>query len=85
MNGSEGKPTQSQPTLEEIVNTPLPEDEARLQLADLDIQLAECQREVAAAEARRMDLMWMRAVVLRRTLNPTAKKPEPGPTDGSGN
>ena len=36
MNGSEGKPTQSQPTLEEIVNTPLPEDEARLQLADLD-------------------------------------------------
>lgn len=85
MNGSEGKPTQSQPTLEEIVNTPLPEDEARLQLADLDIQLAECQREVAAAEARRTDLMWMRAVVLRRTLNPTAKKLEPGSTDGSGN
>lgn len=79
MSEKENNEPKGQPTLEEIINTPLTEAEARVQLADIDIQLAECQRQVAAAEARRMDLTWMRAVILRRVLNPAE-----APADGSG-
>lgn len=68
------------PSLEELVAMPITEREARVQLAELDIQLAQCVQQKAAVDARIADIQAVRAVVYRRTLNP---QPE-GAADGDG-
>lgn len=68
---------QKAPTLEELIAMPLTEAEARVQLANLDIQLAQCNQEKAAADARIADIMAIRAVVLRRILNPEKEEVQP--------
>lgn len=68
---------QKAPSLEELIAMPLTEAEARVQLANLDIQLAQCNQEKAAADARIADIMAIRAVVLRRILNPREVEAQP--------
>lgn len=74
------KPEEAQkpPTLDELVAMPLSEAEARVQLANLDIQLAQCNQEKAEIDRRVTDIMAVRAVVLRRVLNP---QPRPEASD----
>jgi hypothetical protein len=67
------------PTYEELINMPLPEEDARKQLAEIEIQLAQCNKEKAAIDQRIADIVWVRQVILRQALN------RPGETkDGSG-
>lgn len=68
---------QKAPSFEELISTPLNEADARVQLANLDIQLAQCNQEKAAADARIADIMAIRAVVLRRVLNPSSPEGMP--------
>lgn len=58
------------PTFEELVATPISEADARIRLADCDIQLAQCQRDRAAIDQRVANLTWVRTVILRQVLNP---------------
>lgn len=76
----ENKPEEAQkpPTLDELVAMPLSEAEARVQLANLDIQAAQCNQEKAEIDRRLADITAVRAVVLRRVLNP---QPQPEPSD----
>jgi hypothetical protein len=69
------------PTFDELVAMPLTEAEARVQLANLDIQLAQCQQRRAEVDRDIADITTVRAVVLRRVLNP---QPVKEPSDGSG-
>ena len=77
------KDTQEQraPTLDELVAMPLTEAEARIQLANLDIQLAQCQQRRTEIDREVADIAAIRAVVLRRALNPQPAEERP---DGSG-
>ena len=80
----DNKPEEAQkpPTLDELVAMPLSEAEARVQLANLDIQLAQCNQDKAEIDRRISDIMAVRAVVLRRVLNP---QPQPeAPDDDNG-
>lgn len=67
------------PTYEELINMPLPEEDARKQLAEIEIQLAQCNKEKAAIDQRIADIVWVRQVILRQVLN----RPEET-KDGSG-
>lgn len=75
---AEEKP-KAPPTLEEIIAMPLTEAEARVQLANLDIQLAQLDKERTDVQSRMADVAVIRAIILRRTLNP-----QEAPADGSG-
>lgn len=68
------------PTFDELIAMPLTEAEARIQLANLDIQLAQCQQRRADLDREVADITAIRAVVMRRVLNP---RPE-ATHDGSG-
>lgn len=72
------------PTLDELVAMPLTEAEARVQLANLDIQLAQCQQRRAEVDRDIADIAAIRAVVLRRVLNPAQQAEKEAPADGSG-
>ena len=80
----ENKPeeTQKPPTLDELVAMPLSEAEARVQLANLDIQLAQCNQDKAEIDRRISDIMAVRAVVLRRVLNPQPQSEAPDDANG---
>lgn len=67
------------PTYEELINMPLSEVDARKQLAEIEIQLAQCNKEKAAIDQRIADIVWVRQVMLRQVLN----RPEET-KDGSG-
>lgn len=67
------------PTYEELINMPLSEEDARKQLAEIEIQLAQCNKEKAAIDQRIADIVWIRQVILRQVLN----RPEEA-KDGSG-
>ena len=67
------------PTYEELINMPLSEVDARKQLAEIEIQLAQCNKEKAAIDQRIADIVWVRQVILRQVLN----RPEET-EDGSG-
>ena len=72
---------QKAPSFEELISTPLNEADARVQLANLDIQLAQCQQRRAEVDREIADITTVRAVVLRRVLNPKPAEEKP---DGSG-
>lgn len=57
------------PTFEELLATPMGEDEARIRLAECDIQLAQCQKERASVDQRIADIAWVRTIILRQVLN----------------
>ena len=56
-------------TFEELIATPLSEEEARIRLAECDIQFAQCQKERAVIAQREADLTWVRSVIMRQVLN----------------
>lgn len=80
-NAQQPDPGRRPPTLDELIAMPLTEPEARIQLANLDIQLAQCQQRRAEVDREIADITTIRAVVLRRVLNPRPAEEKP---DGSG-
>lgn len=66
------------PSFEELMATPISEEEARIRLAECDIQLAQCQKERAMIEQRIADITWVRTVILRQVLN----KPQEAEANG---
>lgn len=81
-NNQDAKAAEDQkkvPTYEELVSTPISLDVARMRLAECDIQIAQCRKELAAIEQRIADITWVRQVILRQTLNPL---PQPEAGDG---
>lgn len=80
-NAQQPGPDRQPPTLDELIAMPLTEPEARIQLANLDIQLAQCQQRRAEVDREIADITTIRAVVLRRVLNPRPAEEKP---DGSG-
>lgn len=82
MSTTEENTAQKQaPSFEELVAMPIAEQEARVQLAELDIQLAQCEQQKAAVNARMADIQAIRAIVYRRLLNGT---PTEQAADGDG-
>lgn len=67
---TEQKEQNKTPTFEELISTPIAEADARVRLADLNIQLAQCQKERASIDQRIADIEWVRQIILRQALNP---------------
>ena len=72
---------QQGPTLQDIINTPMAEDEARKALAEIDVQMAQLgvMRYKALDQLNQIDEQIARAgldrtIVLRRALNAEAGK-----------
>ena len=72
MSENAEKRSKAPPALEEVIAMPMTEAEARVQLAQLDQERIDAQRRMA-------DVAVVRAIILRRTLNP-----QEAPSDGSG-
>lgn len=62
-----------QPSFEELINTWLSEDDAKRQLADIEIQRNQIRRDVAALNARLSELDIVVSIIKRQTCN---KQPE---------
>ena len=67
------------PTYEELIAMPIAEADARKRLAEIDIQIAQCQKERAVIDQRIADIAWVRQVILRQVLNGEPAKTEPAP------
>lgn len=67
------------PSFEEIIGAPMTEEEARVQLADAEIRIAQCIAAKASIDKEIADIQTVRAIVMRRILNPQKQD-----ADGSG-
>lgn len=66
------------PTFEELIATPISQEEARKRLAEIDIQIAQCHKERAVIEQKIADIAWVRQVILRQALNAPVAAPQMG-------
>lgn len=74
---SKNEEQRKSPTFDELIAMRVSEEDARRKLAEIDIQLAQCQKDRAMIDQRAADIMWVRSVILRQALNGAEAKAEP--------
>lgn len=79
-----GQAPQKPMSIEELVLMPLSEDEARVQLADLDIQVAQCRQRMADLDRKMAAIAEIRAIIMRRVLNRSEIGKEPNEAKDGG-